>query len=129
MGLRVVRPGRPQPSRPVVGHRLGAEPRSGIEREQALQAIGDEAQLFLTLAGGGDVAVFADFQAACRQFPQKTVGGVSVLPYQQHPPVVGDGQQDDRAVVPHDLQVGLAAVWKPDAVHGDVEDAAFIHQA
>ena len=120
---------RPQLRRAVVRHRLRAESRGGVERGQALEAVGDEAQLLVALARGGHVAVFAHLEAAGGQLPQKTVRGVSVLPHQQHAPVVGDRQQDDRPVVAHDLEVGLAAVGKLDAVDGDVEDAAFIHQA
>ena len=83
----------------------------------------------MALARGGRVGVLADLEAARRQLPQKSPGRVPVLPHQQHPPIVGDRDEDDGAVVPHDLQIGLAAVRQADAVHRDVEDAPFVDEA
>src|SRR4029450_2904099 len=82
-----------------------------------------------TLAVRGIVRILAHFQAPRGQLPQEPARRVPVLPHEQHPPIVVHGHEHDRAVMPDDLEIGLATVRQPDAIDGHVEDPALVDES
>ena len=89
------------------------------------------AGLFGQLALGAGESVFAGFELAGRQFPQKLPSGVTVLALDDDPGIflvfrAVDGQDDHAAVVADDVAFALAAAGLDQLVVEHAEERALI---
>ena len=94
-------------------------------------ALGAVSGFFDQLAFGGGDKLFAGLDAAGRELEQELVGGVAVLADEQDAGVCGvgggiDSEDDDRAIVAHDVALRGDAAGLGDLVGGNPEDAALV---
>ena len=107
----------------VERHQLVAESRRREPRPDPAHAAWREADFFLAFALGADFGIFANFQRACRQFPDPLADHVTVLPDQDDAIRSRHRNQHDRSAMPHDLHRRRFAVRQRDVFALEPENA------